>query len=248
MASLPASGDGYGHWLLIHRSITDPTWQALFENAGLKAGQTLLINGAGGGVGGQLAVWTGATVTVDRRAWGRPIQAFAYSNVEQLAELVWRVDAGELKIHAARRRQLAELRACMTSRSPASCPARPSRFPDLRLSRSAGSLTARDVPSTNLTRSGVTTRTGAARITVVAIEAALNGNSLASCEVCRENGSVTTSRGWPNCLAAGLTSSGGLSQRQRHVAPPRWETVAYRVATRLGREYPQSMPTEPERR
>jgi NADPH:quinone reductase-like Zn-dependent oxidoreductase len=41
-------------------------WQALFEHAGLKAGQTILINGAGGGVGGyavQLAHRAGATVT-----------------------------------------------------------------------------------------------------------------------------------------------------------------------------------------
>lgn len=41
-------------------------WQALFEHADLKAGQTILINGAGGGVGGyavQLADAAGATVT-----------------------------------------------------------------------------------------------------------------------------------------------------------------------------------------
>lgn len=41
-------------------------WQALFEHAGLKAGQTILVNGAGGGVGGyavQLADAAGATVT-----------------------------------------------------------------------------------------------------------------------------------------------------------------------------------------
>jgi NADPH:quinone reductase-like Zn-dependent oxidoreductase len=41
-------------------------WQALFEDAGLKAGQTILINGAGGAVGGyavQLAKQAGATVT-----------------------------------------------------------------------------------------------------------------------------------------------------------------------------------------
>jgi len=42
-------------------------WQALFEHAGLKAGQTVLINGAGGAVGGyaiQLANQAGARVTV----------------------------------------------------------------------------------------------------------------------------------------------------------------------------------------
>ena len=56
-------------------------WQSLFEHAGLRAGQTLLINGAGGAVGGyavQLAQHAGATVTattsprsIDRvRAYG----------------------------------------------------------------------------------------------------------------------------------------------------------------------------------
>jgi NADPH:quinone reductase-like Zn-dependent oxidoreductase len=51
-AALPASG------------LT--AWQALFEHAGLKAGQSILINGAGGGVGGyavQLAHGAGAIVT-----------------------------------------------------------------------------------------------------------------------------------------------------------------------------------------
>ena len=41
-------------------------WQSLFEYAGLKAGQTILVNGAGGAVGGyavQLASQAGATVT-----------------------------------------------------------------------------------------------------------------------------------------------------------------------------------------
>jgi NADPH:quinone reductase-like Zn-dependent oxidoreductase len=41
-------------------------WQALFEHAGLKAGQSVLVNGAGGAVGGyavQLARQAGATVT-----------------------------------------------------------------------------------------------------------------------------------------------------------------------------------------
>src|SRR5215469_6173378 len=40
-------------------------WQSLFEHAGLKAGQSVLINGAGGAVGGyavQLAKQAGATV------------------------------------------------------------------------------------------------------------------------------------------------------------------------------------------
>jgi NADPH:quinone reductase-like Zn-dependent oxidoreductase len=46
-------------------------WQALFEDAGLKAGQTILINGAGGAVGGyavQLAKQAGATVTATASA------------------------------------------------------------------------------------------------------------------------------------------------------------------------------------
>lgn len=41
-------------------------WQALFEHANLQAGQRILINGAGGGIGGyavQLAVRAGAAVT-----------------------------------------------------------------------------------------------------------------------------------------------------------------------------------------
>jgi NADPH:quinone reductase-like Zn-dependent oxidoreductase len=46
-------------------------WQALFEIAGLKAGQTILINGAGGAVGGyavQLAKQAGAIVTATASA------------------------------------------------------------------------------------------------------------------------------------------------------------------------------------
>src|SRR5204863_3559001 len=46
-------------------------WQALFELAGLKAGQSILINGAGGAVGGyavQLARQAGATVTATASA------------------------------------------------------------------------------------------------------------------------------------------------------------------------------------
>jgi NADPH:quinone reductase-like Zn-dependent oxidoreductase len=46
-------------------------WQALFEDAGLTAGQTILINGAGGAVGGyavQLAKQAGATVTATASA------------------------------------------------------------------------------------------------------------------------------------------------------------------------------------
>ena len=46
-------------------------WQALFEHAGLKAGQSILINGAGGAVGGyavQFAAQAGATVTATASA------------------------------------------------------------------------------------------------------------------------------------------------------------------------------------
>jgi NADPH:quinone reductase-like Zn-dependent oxidoreductase len=46
-------------------------WQALFEDASLKAGQTILVNGAGGAVGGyavQLARQAGATVTATASA------------------------------------------------------------------------------------------------------------------------------------------------------------------------------------
>jgi NADPH:quinone reductase-like Zn-dependent oxidoreductase len=46
-------------------------WQALFEHAGLKTGQRVLINGAGGAVGGyavQLAAQAGATVTATASA------------------------------------------------------------------------------------------------------------------------------------------------------------------------------------
>jgi NADPH:quinone reductase-like Zn-dependent oxidoreductase len=41
----------------------------------------------------------------------RPLQVFARSDADQLAELVSRVDAGDLKIYVAQRRPLAELGA-----------------------------------------------------------------------------------------------------------------------------------------
>ncbi|MFG2088728.1 MULTISPECIES: NADP-dependent oxidoreductase [unclassified Spirillospora] len=160
-------------------------WQALFEHADLKAGQSILVNGAGGAVGGyavQLAVQAGATVTAtasarsaDRiRSYGadrivdytgtplpqavagqrfdvvlnlvrttpgetsqlvdlvadggafvntvppgpqdagrgvRTVQMFVRSDASQLAGLVTRVDAGDLKIDVAQRRPLADLPA-----------------------------------------------------------------------------------------------------------------------------------------
>jgi NADPH:quinone reductase-like Zn-dependent oxidoreductase len=167
-------------------------WQALFEHAGLKAGQRILIDGAGGAVGGyavQLAAQAGATVTatagtrsIERvRSYGtdrivdysavpiaqalagqrfdvvlhlaptspdltptspekiarlvdlvadggaflsttvsgpedpgrgvRTARIFVRSDPAQLAELVARVDAGDLKIDVAERRPLSELAA-----------------------------------------------------------------------------------------------------------------------------------------
>lgn len=167
-------------------------WQALFEHAGLKAGQSILIDGAGSAVGGyavQLAEQAGATVTAtagarsrDRiRSYGadriidyaaapvpqslagqrfdvvlhlaptsadlvptspeeiarlvdlvadggafvstttsgpedagrgvRTVRIFTRSDPAQLAELVARVDAGDLKIDVAERRPLTDLAA-----------------------------------------------------------------------------------------------------------------------------------------
>jgi NADPH:quinone reductase-like Zn-dependent oxidoreductase len=160
-------------------------WQALFEHAEVKAGQSVLINGAGGAVGGyavQLAAQAGATVTatasarsidrirsyradrivdytatpllqavagqqfdvalnlaptspeetaqlVDLVADGgafvstttpgpedagrgvRTVRVFLRSDAAQLAELVARVDAGDLEINVAERRPLADLAA-----------------------------------------------------------------------------------------------------------------------------------------
>lgn len=160
-------------------------WQSLFEHAGLKSGQTLLVNGAGGAVGGyavQLAKKAGANVTATAsprsigrmRAYGadqvidhtatpllqavagrrfeavlnlaptspeetaalaelvadggafvstttpgpdnpgrdvRSVRVFVRSDAAQLADLVARVDGGDLKIDVAQRRPLADLAA-----------------------------------------------------------------------------------------------------------------------------------------
>jgi NADPH:quinone reductase-like Zn-dependent oxidoreductase len=160
-------------------------WQSLFEHASLKAGQSILVNGAGGAVGGyavQLARQAGAAVTatvsersLDRiRSYGadriidhtatplpqavagqqfdvvlnlvrtspeetaelaglaadggafvsttfpdfddagrgvRTVKVFSRSDAAQLAELVARVDAGDLQIEVAERRPLTDLAA-----------------------------------------------------------------------------------------------------------------------------------------
>jgi NADPH:quinone reductase-like Zn-dependent oxidoreductase len=166
-------------------SVALTAWQALFEHADLAAGQRVLVNGAGGAVGGyavQLAVRAGAAVTAtagprsaDRiRSYGpdrivdhtaalsaqavtgqrfdvvlnlvrtdpadtarladlltdggsfastttpvpddpgrglRTAQVFVRSDAAQLAELVARVDAGDLAIHVGTRRPLTDLAA-----------------------------------------------------------------------------------------------------------------------------------------
>jgi NADPH:quinone reductase-like Zn-dependent oxidoreductase len=160
-------------------------WQSLFEHAGLKAGQSVLVNGAGGAVGGyavQLARQADATVTATasarsagrirsrgadriidytaaplpqavagqqfdvvlnlvrtgpeetaRLAWlaadggafvsttfpdlddagrgVRVVKVFARGDAAQLAGLVARVDAGDLKVDVAKRRPLTDLAA-----------------------------------------------------------------------------------------------------------------------------------------
>jgi NADPH:quinone reductase-like Zn-dependent oxidoreductase len=159
-------------------------WQSLFEHASLKAGQSILVNGAGGAVGGyavQLARQAGASVTatvsarsLDRIRYGadriidytatplpqavagqqfdvvlnlvrtspeetaelaslaadggafvsttfpdlddagrgvRTVKVFARSDAAQLAELVARVDAGELTLDVAGQRPLTDLAA-----------------------------------------------------------------------------------------------------------------------------------------
>jgi NADPH:quinone reductase-like Zn-dependent oxidoreductase len=62
-------------------------WQALFEFAGLQAGQSILINGAGGAVGGyavQLAKRAGATVTAT--ASGRSIDRIRSHGADQVID------------------------------------------------------------------------------------------------------------------------------------------------------------------
>lgn len=181
LAAAPRTGDLADASALPVVGLT--AWQMLFEYAGLKDGQSVLVNGAGGGVGGyavQLAKQAGATVTATAGARSRErIQSygadqivdytatpilealagqrfdvvlhlvsagpeegarlldlvadggafisitgpvpedvprgihaewiFVRSDAAQLAELVTRVDAGELKIDVAERLPLADL-------------------------------------------------------------------------------------------------------------------------------------------
>ena len=72
-------------------------WQALFEHAGLSTGQRVLINGAGGAVGGyavQLAKRAGAYVigTASPRSAGRAVAAGADRVVEDAAVVTEPVD------------------------------------------------------------------------------------------------------------------------------------------------------------
>ncbi|MEU8608595.1 zinc-binding dehydrogenase [Actinoplanes sp. NPDC048791] len=62
-------------------------WQGLFEHAGLQAGQRLLINGSGGGVGGyavQFAAQAGATVVAT--ASPRSTQAVRAAGAHQIVD------------------------------------------------------------------------------------------------------------------------------------------------------------------
>jgi NADPH:quinone reductase-like Zn-dependent oxidoreductase len=146
-------------------------WQALFDHAGLRAGQRILVNGAGGAVGGhavprtrEQVVAQGADEVIDHTstdvvaAVGQPVDVllnlapidpdtfaslagivrdggvvvsttvwmpaphdddrgvrgidlYVTSDAEQLAELVARVDRGELTVDVARRVALSELPA-----------------------------------------------------------------------------------------------------------------------------------------
>jgi NADPH:quinone reductase-like Zn-dependent oxidoreductase len=75
-------------------------WQALFEHAGLQAGQSVLVDGAGGAVGGyavQLAAHAGATVTAtaSARSVDRVRSYGAERIVDYTATPVARAVAGE---------------------------------------------------------------------------------------------------------------------------------------------------------
>jgi NADPH:quinone reductase-like Zn-dependent oxidoreductase len=68
-------------------SVALTAWQALFEHAGLQAGQSVLIDGAGGAVGGyavQLAAQAGATVTAT--AGTRSLERIRSYGVERIID------------------------------------------------------------------------------------------------------------------------------------------------------------------
>jgi NADPH:quinone reductase-like Zn-dependent oxidoreductase len=162
LAAAPRTGEPAEAAALPAAGLT--AWQSLFEHADLKAGQRILINGAGGAVGGyavQLAKQAGANVTAtasgrsrDRlQSYGadrlvdytttplpdatlqlvdlvtdggafvstttpgpeqagrgvRTVRVFVRSDAAQLADLVARVDAGDLRIDVAARRPFIDL-------------------------------------------------------------------------------------------------------------------------------------------
>lgn len=88
-------------------------WQSLFEHAGLKAGQSVLINGAGGAVGGyavQLAAQAGATVTATASA--RSIDRIRFYRADRIVDYT-----------ATPLPQAVAGQQCSPSWSPASTPA-----------------------------------------------------------------------------------------------------------------------------
>jgi NADPH:quinone reductase-like Zn-dependent oxidoreductase len=82
-------------------------WQALFDDAGLKAGQRVLVNGAGGAVGGyavQLAKWAGAYViaTASPRSRARVAAAGADEVIDHTATEVTVSEPVDVLLNLAR--------------------------------------------------------------------------------------------------------------------------------------------------
>ncbi|WP_163509577.1 NADP-dependent oxidoreductase [Fodinicola acaciae] len=120
LAAAPRSGELADAAALPVAGLT--AWQALFEYAELTAGQTVLVNGAGGGVGGfavQLAKRAGATVTAtaSRRSQDRVRSYGADEVVDYTATPVLEAVAGRrfdivlqlVRASAEETAQLAEL-------------------------------------------------------------------------------------------------------------------------------------------